>query len=102
MKNEKRIKFWMIIFAILILWGGVREVYAAVGGSLLQISTDGEDIIAYLECDSKIHSAKAQVAQYPCENVELVMPGDISIHTVIMMDNSLSCLLYTSDAADDV
>lgn len=90
MKNEKRIKFWMIIFAILILWGGVREVYAAVGGSLLQISTDGEDIIAYLECDSKIHSAKAQVAQYPCENVELVMPGDISIHTVIMMDNSLS------------
>ena len=90
MKNEKRIKFWMIIFALLILWGGVREVYAAVGGSLLQISTDGEDIIAYLECDSKIHSAKAQVAQYPCENVELVMPGDISIHTVIMMDNSLS------------
>lgn len=91
MKIEKsKIKSLMIIFVILILWGGDRKAYAAASVDLLQISTEGESIIAYLECDSKINSVKAQVAQYPCENVELIMPEDISIHTVIMIDNSLS------------
>lgn len=89
-KAKYKIRVWMVMVVILFLGSGVREVYAADSGRLLQISTDGEELIAYLECDNKINSVKAQVAQYPCENVELIIPADISIHTIILVDNSLS------------
>lgn len=89
-KTGFRIKLWAVISAILVALGSSGHVYAAAECSLLQILINGKEIVSYVECDSGIHSAKAQVARYPCESVEIIQPDDISIHTVILLDNSLS------------
>lgn len=89
-KRSLKNKFWTMAFTGLLLWGGVVRVYAASEGSLLQsLEKDGE-IIAYIESDSTVTSVDAQVAQYPCENVEVTTLENISVHTVILLDNSLS------------
>lgn len=86
LKNKCR----AVAFAILLLWGSGVRVYAASEGRLLQsLEKDGE-IIAYIESDSAVTSVDAQVAQYPCENVEVTTLENISVHTVILLDNSLS------------
>ena len=83
-------RFWaMALFALLLLENTTR-VCAAPAGSLLQILTDEQEIVAYIECDGAVTSADAQVAQYPCESVEVGGPQSIRVHTVILLDNSLS------------
>ena len=79
----------MALFALLLLENGTR-VCAAPAGSLLQILTDAQEIVSYIECDGAVTSADAQVAQYPCESVEVGGPESIRVHTVILLDNSLS------------
>lgn len=90
----RKTKFWgkwqIGLFVILLTWGNVGKVYAAAEGSLLQIVVDDKEVVSYIECESSINSVDGQVAQYPCESVEIIPPEDISIHTIIMMDNSLS------------
>lgn len=85
-----KIKIWILIFAMLLFYCSAGQVYAAAEGSLLQISLEDKEIAAYIECSSKVDSADAQIAQYPCESVEIIMPEDISVHTIILVDNSLS------------
>lgn len=88
-KTRIRMK-WLIMAAIMFsVFGNVNFVYAAEG-RLMQASVDGQKMISYLECGEAIHSADAQIARYPCENVEVAAAEDISIHTVFLLDNSLS------------
>lgn len=82
------VKLFVILFAA-VLGLGSGKVYAAEG-SFLQILVKDNEVLSYIECSGSIQSADAQVAQYPCENVEITVPGDISVHTVILLDNSLS------------
>lgn len=90
-----QICIWM---AAALLWKNAAGVCAAeeYGGppagntALLQISVDGGDMVAYVECGDEIASVEAQIAQYPCGDVQMGKAEDISIHTIIMVDNSLS------------
>ena len=78
------------LFIILLTLGSPGKVWAVQECSLLQILVDEKQIVSYIKCGSTVNSADAQVSQYPCENVEIIQPGDITVHTVILMDNSLS------------
>lgn len=78
------------LFSIFFILGTAIPSNAAARCSLLQILTNKEEIVAYIECDSGIDSVNAQVSQYPCENVTIIPYEKISIHTVILLDNSLS------------
>lgn len=84
------IRLGIAVFVIFLVLGSTGRVYAAAECSLLQILTEGKGIVSYVECGGNVRSADAQVAQYPCENVEIVAPENIFVHTVIMLDNSLS------------
>lgn len=87
-----KIKAWMAVWIILAMINIPSEVHAALSGSLLQTSVvdEGANVTAYIRCDGEADSAEMQIAQYPCEDVHMVIPGNISVHTVIMVDNSLS------------
>lgn len=88
-KTRIRMK-WLIMAAVMFfVFGSVDFVYAAES-RLMQVSVDGQRMISYLECGEAIHSADAQVARYPCENVEVTAAENISVHTVFLLDNSLS------------
>lgn len=95
----RRIKWQICMWmAVALLWKNVAWVCAAEeydgppagNTALLQISVDGGDMVAYVECGDEIASVEAQIAQYPCGDVQVGKAEDISIHTVIMVDNSLS------------
>lgn len=83
-------KPYAVVFAILFIFCSKSIVYAATAGSLLQMAVDDEKVVSHVACDNKIDSADVQIAQYPCEQVTVVPPEDILIHTVILLDNSLS------------
>ncbi len=85
-----RWNIWIAVLAVWIAFGGMGQAYAAADGRLMQIVADGKAVVAYIECGSKVNDAEGQVAQYPCENVEVIQPENISVHTIIMVDNSLS------------
>lgn len=84
-----RIK-WLITAAVMLWFFGSGGLVYAAESRLMQVSVDGQKMISYIECGEAVSSADAQVARYPCENVEITAAGDISIHTVILLDNSLS------------
>lgn len=95
----RRIKWQICIWmAVALLWKNAAGVCAAEeydgppagNTALLQISVDGGDMVAYVECGDEIVSVEAQIAQYPCGDVQMGKVEDISIHTIIMVDNSLS------------
>ncbi len=88
-KTRIRIR-WLITAAIMFLAFGRSGTAYAAEGRLMQVSVDGGKMISYIECNEAVNSADAQIAQYPCENVEIMAAGDISMHTVILLDNSLS------------
>lgn len=88
---RKVIALFSIVFLLgTSVLGTSIQASAAAECSLQQILANEEEIIAYIECDSSINSVNAQVSQYPCGNVTVVPAEDISIHTVILLDNSLS------------
>ncbi len=89
-KREVRKKRYAVIFAILFIFCGKGIVYAAATGSLLQMVIEDEKVALYVACDGGINSAEVQIAQYPCEQVSVILPEDIRIHTIILLDNSLS------------
>ena len=88
-KTRTRIKWLIAMAAMLLAFGGGGQVYAAES-RLMQVSVDGRKMISYIKCGEAVESADAQIAQYPCENVEITTAGKVSIHTVILLDNSLS------------
>ncbi len=83
-------KIWITMFAAFFVLSGMGQAYAAAKGNLMQIAAQGKEIVAYIECGSKVNAAEGQVAQYACEKVEVIQPEDIVMHTIIMVDNSLS------------
>lgn len=89
-RKKFRVRLGIAVFIAFLVLGNTSQVYAAAECNLLQILIEGKGIVSYVECGSGIQSADAQAAQYPCENVEIVAPENISVHTVIMLDNSLS------------
>ena len=72
----KRI-FWAAACALLLTAAPVGEACGAAQCRLLQIVTDQQEIVTYIESDSKIEAVNAQVAQYPCEKAEIILPGNI-------------------------
>ncbi|GFI16443.1 hypothetical protein IMSAGC009_01608 [Lachnospiraceae bacterium] len=89
----KKSKVWSKVsglFIMLFILGQAMQVCAVQECTLLQMLVDDKRIVSYIECGSKINSADAQVSQYPCENVEVIQPKNLTVHTVIMLDNSLS------------
>lgn len=88
-KCNVRKKTYAVILAIFIILCSKSTVYAA-DGSLLQMAVDDEKVVSYVACDSNVDSVDVQIAQYPCGQVAVVPPEDILIHTVILLDNSLS------------
>lgn len=89
-KTRLKWKWQIVLLVMFLIWGNAGKVYAADESSLLQITVDDKEIVSYIKCEDEIHSVDGQVAQYPCQNVKIILPEDISIHTVIMLDNSLS------------
>lgn len=87
---KAKIKVWLTAWLLFTVMSVSGVVYAAANGSLLQTSAAGEDVTAYIISESGVDSAEVQIAQYLCEDAQVVMPEDISVHTVIMVDNSLS------------
>ncbi|MCM1121384.1 MAG: FHA domain-containing protein [Eubacterium sp.] len=87
---KRKIRLWIMAFGILTIISNLGVVLASANGSLMQTVTTGEEVVSYGLCDSTVDSANMQIAQYPCEDVEMVVQKDISIHTIIMVDNSLS------------
>lgn len=85
-----KIMAWTLTMAVFLAFFNMGQAYAAAEGKLLQILPEGKDIVAYIECKSRAESAEAQVSQYPCGKTELIMPEEIAVHTVILVDNSLS------------
>lgn len=114
-KSRKRAAIgikWRILLCLIaaLLWENVVWVYAAENQDglqagdvvLLQISIDGEEAVAYLECENEIVSAEAQIAQYPCGDVQVSKAEDLSIHTIFMVDNSLSVTESNRDNIKDI
>lgn len=114
-KNKKKtvaLRKWRILLWMLavLLWRNAVLAYAAEDDdgaqaqqtALLQISVDGEDAVAYLECGDGIASAEAQIAQYPCGDVQVSKAQDICVHTIIMVDNSLSVTEPNRDKIKDI
>lgn len=87
---KKIIKAWMTVWIILVAMNAPGMVQAAISARLLQTSVADENVTAYISCDSGVESVDVQIAQYPCEDVQVVIPENISVHTIIMVDNSLS------------
>ncbi len=85
-KLKKRVAVLTAVF----VFGCVGRTYAAEECRLMQISIEEHKLISYVECGGKVEGAEAQVAQSACENVEVIRPEDISVHTIILLDNSLS------------
>ena len=85
-----KIKIWMMTLIFLSMINLSNVVHASLYGSLLQITAVDEEIVAYVQCDSGVNSVEAQIAQYPCEEVYAVTQEEVFVHTVILMDNSLS------------
>ncbi|MCI8967196.1 MAG: FHA domain-containing protein [Lachnospiraceae bacterium] len=78
------------LFSVFIILGTSIQASAAVKCSLLQLLADEDEIVAYIESDDNVDSVNAQVSKYPCENVAIVPAETISIHSIILLDNSLS------------
>lgn len=97
-----KVKLWIAVIGVLLCIGSTGLVWAAEEANLLQITTDGAKIISYIECGSQIQSVEAQVAQYPCESVEITPPEEVSVHTVIMLDNSLSITESNREKIKDI
>lgn len=107
-KEENRVKqkkfLCMMLLAAAVFLGNMRLAYASeedsqgddsakdnlADAAMLQISVDEDEVIAYIACSGKPDAVDAQIAQYPCETVQVNGAEDISVHTFIMVDNSLS------------
>lgn len=89
-KVSYKMKYCLIIIAIFAFFCNVAQVCAVLNCRVLQISVDGGNVISYIECDSQIDTVDGQIAQYPCKNIVVSASENISIHTIILLDNSLS------------
>lgn len=89
-KINSPMKYLLSMFIILLFFSNAGQVYAASDCQLLQIVVNDNEVVSYIECDSDISEVNGQIAQYSCENIEICGSENISIHTIIMLDNSLS------------
>ena len=92
MKKRKPAVGIVIISALLLFLASSVCAMAAEGYKLLQVDTDENQIVAYIEGDTDISQAECQIGMIPCEEVriETMEEALFSFHTIILVDNSLS------------
>lgn len=104
MKKRKPAVGIVIISALLIFLASSVCAMAAEGYKLLQVDTDGNQIVAYIEGDTDISQVECQIGMVPCEEVriETMKEAAFSFHTIILVDNSLSITKENRDKALDL
>ena len=104
MKNRK---YSMGMTAALVLLIGMISssyVMAAQDYRLLQVDTDGDQVVTYIEGDTAIEGIECQIGMIPCEEVriEKMTENPFSFHTIILVDNSLSVTQENKDKIFDL
>lgn len=101
MKNKKHGAG--ISFALMLLLCMISSsfVMAAQDYELLQVDTDGNQIVTYIEGDTEVEGIECQIGMIPCEEIEIAtMAGEpFPFHTIILVDNSLSITQENKDKA---
>lgn len=104
MKNRKYSMGMTAALVLLIGMIGSSLAMAAQAYRLLQVGTDGDQVVTYIEGDTAIEGIECQIGMIPCEEVriEKMAESPFSFHTIILVDNSLSVTQENKDKIFDL
>lgn len=92
MKHIRRELFGAVCLLFILFLGNPGVAHAAPEQKLLQVDVVGNQVIAYFESDGMPEETDFQIAQEPCDKIEVTGMGEkaFGYHTIILVDNSLS------------
>ena len=104
MKNRKYSMGMTAALVLLIGMIGSSLAMAAQAYRLLQVDTDGDQVVTYIEGDTAIEGIECQIGMIPCEEVQIekMAESPFSFHTIILVDNSLSVTQENKDKIFDL